>query len=374
MQKLLLTVSANNSWVQALVAAMPELWTIHQYRIYSPQWLPGGARDLLKCMRPRQIGPRLFEHWIVVPGWGKFPGASSAILSSVLAKRIGEYRQSSAVLYTFPFYSRVAKSLAASGPDLMQAYWAHDAFAFYKFPQGYIATHEQHIIPTCQRHFAMTPLLVEDYRQKFPQIRFDLLRDAVSADFIAKATKRIAPPLVDIRRKGQPVVGCIGQINESYDWDLLEAAADAFPHTQFVFVGNIFEEGAVTERIRGIFCKSNVHWLGPVQHEHLPEYLSGFDICLNPLSRTAHNHRRDPLRIYDYLTTDAPIFSLELDGARHHGPHVEWFDVEDGLFKALGKMPDMLSQERLRARQRYIAENTWQSRAHQLATSIASCA
>jgi len=370
MQKLLLVVSANNPWVQSLVAAMPEPWTVHQYRIYSPQWLPGGARDLLKCMRPRQNGPRLFEHWIVVPGWGKFPQASSAILSRVLAKRTCGCRQSSAVLYTFPFYSRVAKSLAGPRHDLMQAYWAHDAFEFYKFPEGYIAAHEQHIIPTCQRHFAMTPLLVEDYRQRFPETRFDLLRDAVSADFIAQPAKCVAPCLVDIRRRGRPVVGCIGQINESYDWNLLQAAADAYTHTQFVFIGNIFEEGAITERIRGIFRKSNVHWLGPVQHEHLPEYLAGFDICLNPLSRTAHNHRRDPLRIYDYLTTDAPIFSLDLDGARHHGSHVEWFDAEDAVFKALGRMPEMLSEERLQARRRYIAENTWQARADQLALSM----
>jgi hypothetical protein len=370
MRRYLHVIDANTSWVQSLAAAMPEPWTTWQYRVYSPQWLPGGARDFLKCLHPRQLGPRHFESWVVVPGWNKSPRISSVILRMILQRRVAHSVSESAILYTFPFYSHVARALSEQHPDLLQAYWAHDAFEFYKYPPGYIAKHEEAMIPICNHLFAMTPLLGQDYQQRFPGRRVELLRDAVSRDFLERSSVAVAPEMERIRELGRPVVGCIGQINQSYDWDMIEASAEAHPQAQFVFIGNLFEEGYVTTRIRSVLAKNNLHWLGRIDHERLPEYLAGFDICLNPLGPSPHNHRRDPLRIYDYLTTNAPIYSLKLDGAQHHGSHVAWFDAPGELRDGLGRMPEPLDESQLRDRHRYINESTWNSRAQHLASFL----
>lgn len=371
MLKYLHVVDANTSWVQSLAAAMPEPWTTWQYRIYSPQWLPAGVRDVVKCLRPRRLGPRLLECWVIVPGWNKCPRISSAILRRVLTRRLGRQGDEAAILYTFPFYSHVARALSERYPDLVQAYWAHDAFEFYKYPPGYIAKHEDAMIPLCKHVFAMTPLLAQDYQRRFPGGPVDLLRDAVSREFLERASDALAPEIEEIRKLGRPVVGCIGQINQSYDWDLIEAATEAHPHTQFLFIGNIFEEGAVTTRIRRIFGRPNVHWLGRIAHEKLPSLLAGFDICLNPLGHSAHNHRRDPLRIYDYLTTNAPIYSLKLNGSSHHGVQVECFDKPARLIAALARMPQPAKPENIEKRRSYILQNTWDDRAGQLASKLA---
>jgi glycosyltransferase involved in cell wall biosynthesis len=359
-------VDANCSWVRSLAGAMPESWTTWQYRIYSPHWLPGGPRDLLRCLRPQQLGPRLFECWVVVPGWNKFPKLSSGILRAILARRLGG-RAANSILYTFPFYSHVAKALAERHPHLIQAYWAHDAFEFYEYPPGYISQHETKIIPVCAQQFAMAPLLIEDYSKRFPDTRFELLCDAVSADFLDSQTRVRATALERLANRGRPLVGCIGQINSSYDWEMLEAAATRHPATQFVFVGNLFEEGEVTSRIRTYFDRANVHWLGPVPHRELPGFIRAFDICLNPLARTKHNHRRDPLRIYDYLTSEAPVFTLNLDGVNMHKDFVTVFDSAVELVARLGKLPAPLSKDELRTRRRYIEANTWAARAELLA-------
>jgi glycosyltransferase involved in cell wall biosynthesis len=363
-------VNANNAWVRSLSAAMPEPWVVCQHRIYAPQWLPGGARDLLKCLRPRQIGPRIFERWAVVPGWNKFPRVSTAIVRGILSQTGRSRHDGTAILYTFPFYSRVAKAFASARNGVLQAYWAHDAFAFYGFPKGFIASHERELVPLCTLHFAMTPLLVEDYHDKFPDQPFGLLRDAVSKEFLTKATRKPCAVMAKIRERGHPVVGSIGQINNSYDWDMIEAASTAHSATQFVFIGNLVEEGAVTERIRAVLAKDNVHWLGRVPHGELPSHLAGFDICLNPLRLNEHNQRRDPLRIYDYLTTEAPIYSLDLDGSKHHGEHVAWFGTQEELVRALGQRPQKLDSAAIESRRSYISQNTWEARAQQLASAL----
>lgn len=363
-------VNANNSWVQSLAASMPESWVVWQYRIYSPQWLPGGARDFIKCLKTRKLGERLFETWVVVPGWNKWPHMSSIILGAVLRRRIRAAQSSPAILYSFPFFSHIAAAAQRWRSDLLQAYWAHDAFAFYDFPSGYIEAHERRLVPLCKRHFAMTPLLAEDYRVRFPNQPFDVLRDAVSKNFLASPADGIAGPMQKIRAQGRPVVGSIGQINNSYDWDIIQAAAEVHSKAQFVFIGNLVEEGAVTERIRAVLAKDNVHWLGRVAHEELPSYLAGFDICLNPLRLNDHNQRRDPLRIYDYLTTTAPIYSLNFDGSKHHGEHVVWFEAPEELVRAIGQIPHALDSSAIAARRRYIEQNTWEARAGQLCAAL----
>jgi glycosyltransferase involved in cell wall biosynthesis len=264
----------------------------------------------------------------------------------------------------------VAKAFASARNGVLQAYWAHDAFAFYGFPQEFIASHERELVPLCTLHFAMTPLLVGDYCDKFPNQPFGLLQDAVSKEFLANATRKPCAVMAKIRERGHPVVGSIGQINNSYDWDMIEAASTAYSATQFVFIGNLVEEGAVTQRIRAVLNKDNVHWLGRVPHEELPSHLAGFDICLNPLRLNEHNNRRDPLRIYDYLTTEAPIYSLYLDGSKHHGNQVVWFQTTNELVCALGQRPRDLDSAAIECRRRYISQNTWEARAQQLAASL----
>lgn len=357
-------IDANVPWVRSLVAALPGEWTVRHYRIYNPLWLPGGVRDVPRLYRWHRLDERTEEICLATPGWRRFESLSAAILNHPL-RRGKSGPDESVFLFTFPFYSSVAAGLRRRFPQARIAYWAHDAFAYYDFAPGYIRHHEDRIVPLCDARFAMAPLLVEDYTRRYPDHPFHLLHDAVSSDFITHTSGSIPRELEPIRKTGRPVVGCIGQINRNYDWDLLEAAATANPGTQFVFIGNLFEEGEITNRIRHYFERDNVHWLGRIDHDRLPEFLHHFDICLNPLAVSEHNHRRDPLRIYDYLTTEAPIFSTDLDGAGMHREHIELFPRGEDLIARLGPVPGPLAESALASRRTYIASNTWEDRARE---------
>lgn len=357
-------IDANSPWVRSLAAGMPEDWSIRHYRIYNPLWLPSGIRDVPRIGRWVEVDHRTRELYLATPGWRRFEKLSTRFLNTFLPKR-NEADKEDVFLFTFPFYSSVAAGLREKRPGSTIVYWAHDAFAYYEFAPGYVEHHENRLVPLCDARFAMAPLLVDDYARRYPDHPFHLLHDAVSSDFLTRPAGAIPREIEAIRNLGRPVVGCIGQINRNYDWDLLESASSANPGTQFVFIGNLFEEGEITNRIRRFFDRGNVHWLGRIEHGRLPDYLHAFDICLNPLSISDHNHRRDPLRIYDYLTTTAPIISTDLDGVRMHREHVGIFASPADLISRLGTMPDPINEQTLAKRRAYIHSHRWEDRAEE---------
>lgn len=363
-------IDANCSWIRSLVDAMPPDWHVRNYRIYNPQWLPGGKADLLRVFRPRYLSETSDEVFCVVPGWNKHPVASAWIVQLWMWQSLARNLQGSAVLFTFPFYSGVAAWVRRRFPAVKVFYHAHDPFEFYSYPAGYIRTHEDRLVPLCHRVLAISERLASDFCERYPSARVTRLGNATSIDFLEFRARSVPDKVEEIRSAGRTVVGCIGQINSSYDWDLLEDAATVNLSTQFVFVGNLFEEEGMTRRIRAFFERPNVHWLGPVPHAELPSYMAAFDICLNPLAVTAQNDRRDTLRLYDYLTTDRPVYSTAIDGAKIHREHVEVFTNQAEMTRALGSVPRALDSDRLAARRRYVAGNTWNARAMDLVAAL----
>lgn len=367
----LFVIDANCSWIQSLACGLPEDWSVNTYRVYSPQWLPNGIKDVLRLFRARRIDRRTTETYVVVPGWNKSPRLSARILELVLASSLRREPSSTALLFTFPFYSHVAQWVRERFPTIRIAYHAHDPFEFYGYPAGYIRTHEDRMVPLCDHVFTISEKLREDFQARYPSVRIKVLGNATSDSFCpTDGEENIPDELRRIRTLGAPVVGCVGQINASYDWDLLEAAASENNRTQFAFIGNLFQEGALTERIHRFFSRNNVHWLGPKPHQELKRYMQGCDVLLNPLKVNAQNDRRDTLRLYDYLTTRATIVSTAVDGAKHHGNLLTTVcDTAEMVF-ALGKIPAPLPESETARRRSYVAANTWSARGSQLADAL----
>lgn len=364
-------IDANCSWIRSLAEGAPPGWRVRAYRIYSPQWLPNGSKDLRRCFRSQQTDDRTDETLVVVPGWNKAPKLSACILRAVLGPRLRRNSGSSVIVFTFPFYSAVAEWIKAHFPFVPLAYYAHDPFEFYAYPPGYIRMHEDRLVPLCDRVFAIAEKLREDFQARYPGVAIDVLGNALSDSFLHSSRKNEQDEeLRRIRVAGRPIVGVVGQINKSYDWDLLEGAAEENTQTQFVFIGNLFEEGEATARIRTFLHRSNVHWLGPKPHGSLKGYMEGCDILLNPLQVNAQNDRRDTLRLYDYLSTKATVVSTAIDGAKRHGDLVKVIASKCAMISFLGRRPAAVSDQEVARRRAYLAENTWASRGRQLTEAL----
>jgi glycosyltransferase involved in cell wall biosynthesis len=197
--------------------------------------------------------------------------------------------------------------------------------------------------------------------------------NALSSDFITAMRPGQSFVPAELLNLPRPIVGCTGQINETYDWAMLGELADRMPEASFVFIGPIIAEAAehrtaIDAVLKG---KPNVHWLGRKPHADLPAYLGAFDVCLNPLAPGPHADRRSPLRLFDYLATGKPIVSTNIAEARHDG-HV-W--LADNATEMAALIRQGYSGERqldLPARQKYIEQNTWEMRALDMLAKIES--
>jgi hypothetical protein len=129
-------IDTNCAWIRSLVAGLPDEWSTCSYRIYSPQWLPNGSKDVLTSFRKQSINKSSDETLVAIPGWNKAPKLSTLVLRAVLSPRLRRTSASSAALFTFPFYSHVAGWIKAAFPCDRLAYHAHDPSEFYAYPPG----------------------------------------------------------------------------------------------------------------------------------------------------------------------------------------------------------------------------------------------
>jgi hypothetical protein len=366
-------IDANCSWIRSLVEALPSSWHVRQYRIYNPQWFPSGISDLFRVLRTHKISDSNDEVFCVIPGWNKFPFLSAQILQFRLRSSLAVAPERSTVLFTFPFYSGVAVWIRDHFPAVKIVYHVHDPFEFYAYPEGYVRTHESRLIPLCHQVFAISEKLRADLQSRYPSVKIYVLGNGVSDHFLKPFEGDLpATDLNKIRALGGPIVGVVGQINNTYDWELLESAAEVNPQMQLVFIGNLFEEGKITEWIKLFFQRNNVHWLGAKPHNQLRAYMDSFDILLNPLAINQQNDRRDPLRLYDYLSSKALIISTSISSALRHSRFIQIFSTTAEIVNVLGRTPLPLSDHELSQRSAYLSKNTWHNRGSQLAQHISS--
>jgi glycosyltransferase involved in cell wall biosynthesis len=218
----------------------------------------------------------------------------------------------------------------------------------------------------CQMTFAVSRQLQEDLAARTSR-PVEYLPNAVSADFISASQASCEAP-ADLRR-GKPIVGCTGTINDAYDWDMIGPAARALPDVDFVFLGSLEQN---RDRWSREFTEGmalpNVRWLGCKPFDQLPRYLAHFDVCLSPLRMNDMGHRRSPLRLYDYLATDKPIVSTAVREAVEMGRFVS---VAHNVEECIAQIRSALATPNVpEARRRYIADNTWDKRAESFLSAV----
>ncbi len=366
----LVVFDANAAWVRSLFLAMPPGIDVRLIHVGQPAVFRKLSNQSWLNARQWQIcGPHARERWIIIPGWNKYPGASTWLAHRAALAAAAEKNddgmtldpKSVGIVLGLPQYAGVAESVSLRP----RVYYAHDPFQFYGWDREQTCRLEDRMLKATELTFAISRVLRDDLLCRSVNPVF-YSPNAVSADFVTELRneKKAARP-DDLSGIVMPIVGCTGQINDSYDWDLLGELSLRMPEVMFVFIGPIQpESGAARDKIDSVLKqRENVRWLGPRPHAMLPDYLNNFDICLNPLKPGPHADRRSPLRLYDYLATGKPVISTDISEAHAHESHV-WIgkdarDIETLIRAAIGGE----RQVDLESRRDYIQRNTWQARA-----------
>ena len=136
-----------------------------------------------------------------------------------------------------------------------------------------------------------------------------------------------------------PIIGYVGSIERWVDFDMVIRAMDSI-HANLVVVGGSLHTDEM-HRIKKLAEQfgNRIKFKGFVPYEQLPRYISGFDVGINPLTKTEHNIYSAGGKIFNYLACGIPVVSSECDPGSlakdmiyiYHG----WDDYVGKIYRSL---------------------------------------
>ncbi len=175
----------------------------------------------------------------------------------------------------------------------------------------------------------------------------------------AKNPRRPAP----LENISHPIMGFHGATYTWIDLVLIERIARRRPDWSFVFVGPV--GGNVrTPRL------PNMHFLGKVPYNVLPEYVASFDVCLLPFKRVELTQSVDPIKMYEYLAAGKPIVSTSIPEVHKFSDYAAIADDDMDFERAIASALTEDNASQAKARQEIASKNSWANRFKTMAKII----
>jgi hypothetical protein len=245
-------------------------------------------------------------------------GLSGELADSVCRTIRSRFGRIDVIVFTWPQLACLAEKF----PEVTRVYYCKDPFEHWTcWNREEIRELESRLLENCEAVFAVSRSLVEDFRPRTRGKVFYLPNGIEESFLRAGRLPRPANLPAD-----KPVLGSVGQVNSTYDWEYIAELAANLPEARLCFVGNISEGDPEWQRVivKHLTRTPNILFLDRQPHEQIPAYLQHFDISMCFLRADEYSDRRSPLRLYDYLTTERPIISIPIREAYEHVPHIHF--------------------------------------------------
>ncbi|MCS7025145.1 MAG: glycosyltransferase [Bryobacteraceae bacterium] len=255
------------------------------------------------------------------------------------------------ILAQFPVWTQAAIRIQAQVPSIL-VYDCHDWLAGFRRVAGEIVAAEDHLV-------TVADLLVFSSQKLRLQMAERYRIEAKPAIVVRNAVDVAHFPLL-AEGRGK-VAGYVGSLDDWFDLEAVEQAAQDHPSVRFVFVGRV--EDARLYRLKRL---SNIEFRGEIPYEDLPRVMTEFDVALIPFLRTPLTLATDPIKLYEYFSCGLPVVSAALPEVQRFGKLVyvgsnpKEFSAQ--LKKALGET----NTDFRRARRAVALQESWEARADQL--------
>lgn len=191
---------------------------------------------------------------------------------------------------------------------------------------------------------------------------------SVETDHFAQA-REDGPEPADQAELPHPRLGFYGVVDERFDRELLDYAAQARPEWQFVIIGPVVKiDPASLPR------HANIHYLGQRQYNELPAYLRGWDVCLLPFARNRATEFISPTKTLEYMAAEKPIVSTPItDVAQPYSDIVYLGDTAETFVAACEAALNAGAEERARRTtlaRAVLAKTSWDATADAMNTLI----
>jgi glycosyltransferase involved in cell wall biosynthesis len=165
----------------------------------------------------------------------------------------------------------------------------------------------------------------------------------------------VAPELKEIP---QPIIGYVGSIAHiRLDVNLLIHIAKVEKEWQLVLVGpedDVFKASELHQL-------ENVHFLGSKPENRLPEFIKGFDICINPQILNITTIGNYPRKIDEYLAMGKPVLATKTKAMEYFAEHTYLAEDKTGYVELIAKALKENNPELEDKRREYALSHSWEN-------------
>lgn len=186
-----------------------------------------------------------------------------------------------------------------------------------------------------------------------------LIPNAADVHHFARSNSKDTVEAPELSSIPGPRLGFLGALNYWIDLELLVEMAVKRPSWQIVIVGPVGVNVAVLRA-----CP-NIHLLGRQAYDRLPEFVAGFDVCINPYILDDVAAGCSPLKLYEYLASGKPIVSVAMPEAVQFCPPVRIGQNNSEFIlacEAAIKETECDRNDRIAEQQQIAASHSWDNR------------
>ncbi len=167
------------------------------------------------------------------------------------------------------------------------------------------------------------------------------------------------PVPVDMKCIKPPIIGFVGVMFSHLDYDLIHYVVRNHPDKSFVMVGPTEESGK--DGVAKIINLPNVYFLGRKERHLIPQYVSNFDLCINPFKIDDVSKSVSPLKVYEYLACGKPVVSTYMKGLSEDGAgeYVYFVNDREGFAKKITESLDTETEEKKSRRMKGASSFSW---------------
>ncbi|HJO33831.1 MAG: glycosyltransferase [Anaerolineales bacterium] len=300
-------------------------------------WLVDFRRQFRRVWRwlsgPRQVSERLwvFTLPVVLPFFQMFAlinALNNRLLAPVLRWALRRIGFKDIVLWA---YTPHAAGLVGRLGEQFMVYECVDEFSATRgLVRGETVTAlERQLLRMADRVIVTHPSLLRSktVRDRRPV----LVPNGADINHFARAGAPGTRPAAAVAALPRPVVGFHGWIQYWIDFDLIAHSARKHPEWSFALIGPV-EPLARVDKVRGL---TNVHFLGKQPYERMPEFLAGFDVCINPFVLGELADAVSPIKLYEYLASGKPVVSVDMPAAREFSDLITLVRTPEQFVRAL---------------------------------------
>lgn len=237
------------------------------------------------------------------------------------------------------------------------------------FPSNYsrkihIIQSESNLINTCSKVFCSSASLRNKLITRYGNAhKYLIINNALEPSALN------SPKNFEKSKKAREVfiIGYIGTISSWFDFDAIFTLLNKIETIEIHLIGPVvgLNDPPLTHK--------RLKYLGPCNHNNLNSKVKDFDAFIMPFHLTELVQSVDPVKIYEYIYFNKPIFCLKYNELEKFSEFVDFYNTYDELVNLVKKYKNGTKKKYTnKTRDKFISLNTWAHRVKTIKRAIIS--